>query len=157
VAVPLVDDGPALVDDLLALLGCLLGVPVVGDQGQSEVLGEASCDPVLLDVGAEEVDAGEEGLAIFVASNNKVVVEGVGLVPLLVAEGSKVVGVLVDGVIDTVIMQHTLSGQLLQLPGCLLEIRELPGGSDHETVVDLLVAVDSLVLWMRGCVLKSPP
>ena len=71
---------------------------------------------------AKKVNAGEERLAIIVSSNDEVVVERIGLVPLLVAERSQVICILFDRMIDSIIMKHTLSGQLLQLAGSLLKI-----------------------------------
>ena len=85
-AISLVDDGPASMDDLLALLSCPFSIPMIGDQGKSIVLGETCCNPIFLDMGAKKVNAGEERFAIIIASHYKVVVERVGLIPLLIAE-----------------------------------------------------------------------
>ena len=89
---PKVHHFEALLQDLLAFVCGQLGVPLVGDQGQSEVLGEPGHHVVLLDEGAEHVDAGEDGLAVFVAGDDGAVVVGVEAVALLVADVGEVVG-----------------------------------------------------------------
>ena len=58
VAVAFVQDGEALVENGLALSEGLGGVPLIGDEGEAEVLGEAGSDVVLSDVVAVEVDTG---------------------------------------------------------------------------------------------------
>ena len=118
---------------------------MVGNQSQAVVLRKSSCNPILLDMGPEKINTREERLPIFVAGHNKIVIKRVGLVPLLVTEGCQVVGVLLDGVADPVIMKHILPGKLLQLAGCLLEIRELSGRSHHKIVRNLLESVDAMI------------
>lgn len=86
----------ALVEDLLALFEGLGWVPMVGNECQSKVLGESSSNIVLDDVVAVEVNAGEVGLSIFEACDNKVIVVRILVVALLVAEFSQIVGVILD-------------------------------------------------------------
>jgi len=157
VAVPLVDDSEAAVDDLLALLQSLVGVPLVGDDGQAVVLGEAGSDVVFVDMAAVEVHAGEVGLAVLVPCDHEVVIVGVLLVAPLVGQGREVVGVLLDRVGDSVVEDGRLVGEFLELAGGLLEVCELASRSDYDVVCDLLVAVDSVVLCVRWGLLRSPP
>ena len=85
-AISLVDNGPASMDDLLAFLSCPFSIPMVSNQGKSIVLGETCCNPIFLDMGAKKVNAGEERLAIIIASDYKVVVERISLISLLIAK-----------------------------------------------------------------------
>ena len=83
-------------DDLLALFHGKVGVPVVGDQGKSEVLGEPCSHPILLDVCSKEIDTREVSLSIFEPSDDEIVIVGILFVPAFVAHGCQVVGVLID-------------------------------------------------------------
>jgi hypothetical protein len=130
-------------ENLLALFEGFGGIPLIGDEGQSEILGEASSDVVLGDVVAIEVDAGEVRLSIFEPSNDEVVIVGVLVVALLVAEAGEVVGVVGDRVADVVVEEEALVGEFSQSTGRLLEISVLSCGSDEHVVGDLLVSVDS--------------
>lgn len=95
---------------LLGFLDRFVRIPVVGQDGEAEVLAEASRNVIFADVGAEEVDAWEEGLAVFVASDDKVVIERVLFISSLVGNGGEVVCVLLNWVADTIIEQISFSG-----------------------------------------------
>jgi hypothetical protein len=69
---------------------------MVCNQGKSKILGKTCGYPILLDMGTKRVNTGQEWLSIVVACENEVVVERIGFVPLLIAEGGKVVGILLD-------------------------------------------------------------
>lgn len=96
VTVPLVDYRKTFVEDLLALLESLGWVPMVGNQRKAEVFGESSSHIVLDDVVSVEINAGKMGFSIFKSSDNEVVVVGILVVSLLVAEFGQVVGVVFD-------------------------------------------------------------
>jgi hypothetical protein len=96
VTVPLVNYRKTFVEDLLALLQSLSGVPMVGDQRKAEVFREPSSHVVLDDVVAVEINAGKVGFSVFKASDNEVVVVGILVVSLLVAEFGQVVSVVFD-------------------------------------------------------------
>ena len=81
-------------DDLLALLHGQVRIPVVGDKSQTEVLRETSHHIIFLDVGAEQVNAGQKWCFVFITSDDEVVVEGILFVSSLVTQRSKVVGIL---------------------------------------------------------------
>lgn len=146
VAVPLVNDREALVQDGLAFLESLGGVPLVGNQGQSEVLGKACGEVVLDDVVTIEIDAGEMWFSVFKASDDEVVVVRVLIVALLIAHPCQIVGIIRNRVTHVIIKQKTLVGQLPQSPGRLLEVGVLASGSDEHILRDLLVSVDIVVL-----------
>lgn len=147
-AVPLVDDREALMQDGLALLKSLSGVPLVGNQGQSEVLGEPGGEVVLDDVVAVEVDAGQMRLPVFEASDDEVVVVRVLVVALLIAHPCQIVGVIRNRVADIIIKQEALMSELPQPPRGLLEVGVLSGGSDEDVLGDLLISIDVVVLWI---------
>lgn len=96
VAVSFVEDSKTLVEYFLGFFYGLFRIPVVGEDGETEVLAEAGSDVIFADVSAEEIDAGEEGFAIFVTSNDEVVIERVLLVSSRVGDGRKVVRVLLN-------------------------------------------------------------
>lgn len=57
VAVSLIKHSKTLVEYLLGFLDRFVRIPVVGQDGEAEVLAEASRNVIFADVGAEEVDA----------------------------------------------------------------------------------------------------
>lgn len=54
----------AFVEDVLGLLLGAVLIPVVGDNGLAEVAGEAGSYPLVLEVGAVEVDGGQVLLSV---------------------------------------------------------------------------------------------
>lgn len=72
-------------DDFFALFHGFVRTPILGNEGQSEVLAEASADIIFADMGAIEVDTGKKSLSVFVACHNEVVIEGVLVVPTFIA------------------------------------------------------------------------
>lgn len=147
-AIPLINDREALMKDGLAFLKSLRGVPLVGNQGKSEVFGESSGEVVLDDVVAVEVDAGKMRLSVLKTSNNEVVVVGVLIVALLIAHPCQVIGVIRNRVADVIIKEETFMGELPQSSRRLLEVRILTGGRDQNILRDLLVSIDIVVLWI---------
>ncbi len=93
-AVSFVNDREALVQDLFAFFEGGIGVPMVGNEGKSKVLGEPSSNIVLDDMVAIEINTGEMGLSVFKASDDEVVVVGILIVALLVAEFGQVVSIV---------------------------------------------------------------
>ncbi len=72
--------------NFLALLKCRIGIPMVGNKCEAEILGESSSNIVLHNMVAVKIDAGKMGFAILKASNDEVIVVGILVVTLLVAE-----------------------------------------------------------------------
>ena len=131
VAIPLINDREALMQDGLAFLKSLGGVPLIGNQGQSEVLGESCGEVVLDDVVAIEIHAGEMSLSVLEASDDEVVVVGVLIVALLIAHPRQIVGIIRNRVAHIVIKQETFMGELPQSSRGLLEVCVLSSGSDE--------------------------
>lgn len=146
VAVPLIYDGEALMQDLSTLLLSAVGVPMIGNQCQAEVFGESSSEIVLADMIAEEIDAGKMGLAVLETSHDEVVVVGVLVVTLLVGQLSQVVGVVRHRMRHVVIEKEALVLQLPQTTGRLLEVSILPSGCYQHIIGNLLIPVDAGVL-----------
>lgn len=83
-AVPLVEHREAAMQNFPAFLLRPVGIPVVGDECQSEILGEPSGEVVLGDMVAIEIDAGEMGFSVFESCDDEVVVVGILVVALFV-------------------------------------------------------------------------
>lgn len=143
--------------DGLAFLKSLGGVPLVGNQGQSEVLGKACREVVLHDVVAVEVHAGEMSFSVLKASDYEVVVVWVLIVALLIAHSCQIVGIVRDRVAHIVVEQETFVGELPEPAGGLLEVGVLSSGSDEHVLGDLLVSVDIVVLCIMMGILSRPP
>lgn len=112
VTIPLINDREALMKDGLAFLKSLSGVPLVSNQGKSEVFGESDCEVVLDDVVAIEIDAGKMCLSILKSSNNEVVVVWILIVALLIAHPCQIIGVIRNRVGDIIIKQETFMSEL---------------------------------------------
>lgn len=132
--------------DGLAFLESLGGVPLVGNQGQSEVLGEACGEVILDNVVAIEIHTGEMCFSVFKASDDEIVVVRVLIVALLIAHPCQIVGIIRNRVTHIVIKQKTFMGELPQPPGSLLEVGVLASSSDEHILRDLLISVDIGVL-----------
>lgn len=145
-AISFVDDSPATVDDLLAFFEREVRVPLVRDEGQSEVFRETSSDVVFTDEGPEEVNTREVGLPVLEPCHHEVVIERVLLVSAFVAQCCQVVGVFLDRVVDPIIEEMGFSGEFLELSGGFLEICEFTSGCYDEVGGDLFEAIDSVVL-----------
>jgi len=157
VAIAFIEHSEAPVQDFPALLFGAVGVPMVGDECESVVLGKAGGSVVLGDVVAVEVDGGEVRLSVFKASDNEVVVVWVLVVPLFVGELGEVVGVVRHRVLHIVIEEEGFVLQLSQFSRRLLEIRVFSGGCDEHVFCDLLVPVDAGVFCVFWVVLRRPP
>ena len=66
---------------------------MVGDEGESVVLGETGCNVVFVDVAAVEVDAREVSFAVLVACDHEVVIVWVLVVAAVVGQGCQIVGI----------------------------------------------------------------
>lgn len=148
VAIAFIENGEASVQDFPALLFGAVGIPMVGDECESVVFGEACCGVVLGDVVAVEVDGGEVRLSIFKSSDNEVVVVWVLVVPLFVGELGEVVGVIRHRVLHIVVEEECFMLQFSQFSSRLLEVRVFACGCDEHVFCDLLVPVDAGVFCM---------
>lgn len=97
-------------DDVLALLDADLWVPLVGDDGEPEVLSKASHNEVLLDECTVEVHACKYALVILESCNHSTIIIGIEIVSLFVADVGEVVHQLLDCVLNLVLVETALVG-----------------------------------------------
>lgn len=144
-------------DYVFGLLNRTVRIPVVSDQGKPKVLGESGRDVVFFDVISIKVDAPQNALIIFEASNDSGVVVGVKIVPFFVANAGEIVGVFLGGKLDSIIKDFALLGEILESSGDLLKIGILSTGGYQDVVGDFFVPADIGVFWVRGGVLSRLP
>lgn len=121
------------------------------------MLGESGRDVVFFDVISIKVDAPQNALIIFEASNDSGVVVGVKIVPFFVANAGEIVGVFLGGKLDSIIKDFALLGEILESSGDLLKIGILSTGGYQDVVGDFFVPADIGVFWVRGGVLSRLP
>ena len=94
--------------DYFALLDSLIGVPLIGNESMSEILGESCSDVILGDVISIEVDAGQMSFSVFISCHYEIVIIRILLISFLVAQFSEVIGIISHGMLDSIIKQECL-------------------------------------------------
>ena len=146
VAIPHINDFEGSPDDILALLGRELRVPLIGNECQPEVFGKPSDNVIFLDECAEEIHIAKNTLLSFEPSNHCVVVVGVHIISLVVGDVGQVVHQLLHTVTIVIALELGLLNEVFQFSSHLLEICILSWSHDQSVLINDFEAGNILVL-----------
>jgi len=144
-AISLIQDGKAFMNDDFALFDSFTRVPLIGNEGMSKIFRESYSSIIFGNMVAVKIDAGKMSFSILISCNYEIIIIWVLFISLLVTQFLKIIGIITNSMLDSIIKQKGLMTKLSQFAGCLLEISILTCRSDNHIVLNLLISIDASV------------
>mmetsp|Transcript_92081 Transcript_92081/g.257202 ORF Transcript_92081/g.257202 Transcript_92081/m.257202 type:complete len:313 (-) Transcript_92081:212-1150(-) len=150
IAVAVEADLEALDRELLGILERDVGLPLVAQDGHSEVGAEAGRNKLFLESSALVVDEGKMRFArLLLASDNELVVERVHLATPIVHHAADVGSVLLWAHVAAVLLEKIRHVEFVEQISNVLEVADLPAGPQQGVVADFLQATHVLIPGLR--------